>query len=177
MNRSVKSTTAPCQAVRAVCGPRPIACQLRTLVRSPPCFDRRQDATWRLCSALESDFPSSREESAEDRRSTGRRQGGLEERVIDLSRVATTVKGGRHVSFRAVMVVGDGKGNVGVGNASAKEIPLACKRATDKAKQNMIHVELNENFTFPHIQEAKFCGARVILRPAGGGTGDPWIPH
>eukprot|EP00210_Caulerpa_lentillifera_P000322 g315.t1 len=96
----------------------------------------------------------------------------FDEKIVDLRRVCKTVKGGRNVSFRVVMVIGDGKGTVGVGNASAKQIGVACRKATLQAKRSLITVPLSpEDGSFPHFYEAKFSSAKVMLRPAREGTG------
>lgn len=126
--------------------------------------------SWRLWAAVEVETESE-EGFGLGKPQTGREQ-AFEERVVELKRVATTVKGGRQISFRAVMVVGDGAGTVGVGNASAKEIPKACRKAAKKAKRDVITVPLSRySLSFPHRQEAKFSAAKVMLRPAAEGTG------
>ena len=114
-----------------------------------------------------------RQEPFGERRPRRGRDGkDYDERVVELRRVAATVKGGRTISFRAVMVVGDRNGTVGVGNASAKEIPVACRKAALDATRNLIKVHLDpKSRSFPHLQKAKFGGALVLLRPAGDGTG------
>ena len=101
-----------------------------------------------------------------------RRIDGFEQRVVELRRVASTAKGGRKIRFRAVMVVGDGQGTVGIGNATAKEIPNACQKAVARAKKQLITFDLNkQTFSFPHRQEAKLCSSKVVLVPAVDGTG------
>eukprot|EP00803_Ostreobium_quekettii_P005786 evm.model.scf_971.3 EVM.evm.TU.scf_971.3 scf_971:39667-42151(+) len=96
----------------------------------------------------------------------------LEERVVQVSRVSKTVKGGRNISFRAVAVVGNENGRVGVGNKSAKEIAVAVQKAVQEARKNMIDVPLSpKTRTFPHRVELSFGAARVMLRPASEGTG------
>ena len=98
--------------------------------------------------------------------------GGFEERVVELRRVSSTKKGGRKMRFRAVMVVGNGLGTVGIGNATANEIPAACQKAVLRAKKELITFDLNkESFSFPHRQEAKICASKVVLVPAADGTG------
>lgn len=97
---------------------------------------------------------------------------GLEERVVHVTRVSKTVKGGRNISFRATVVVGDRDGKVGVGNSSAKEIATAVMRATINAKKSIIKVPLHpQSRSFPHRAEEDFGAARVMLRPASDGTG------
>lgn len=111
-------------------------------------------------------------------RKGGRRDGGdsrkdgLEERVVHVTRVSKTVKGGRNISFRATVVVGNRDGQVGVGNSSAKEIGTAVMRATTAAKKAIIDVPLDpKTKSFPHRAEVSFGAARVMLRPAADGTG------
>lgn len=144
----------------------------RLIERSTPVLGRRpQTPRWPLFAA--SDVETSKEsEGFPGRKKPKSDQPEMEERVVELRRVSTTVKGGRQISFRAVVVVGDGRGKVGVGNASAKEIPAACRRAALKAKANSITVPLMRySLTFPQRQEARFGAAKVMLRPAAYGTG------
>lgn len=95
---------------------------------------------------------------------------GMEERVVKISRVAKVVKGGRHLSFNAVVVVGDGAGNVGVGLGKADAVPDAVKKGVYYARRNMIKVPLDGS-TIPHEITATFSGAEVMLMPAVPGTG------
>ena len=94
----------------------------------------------------------------------------LKEKMVDLRRVAKTVKGGRRMSFSAVMVVGDGQGNVGAGLGKAAEIPEAVRKGTEDAKKNMIAVPLNGT-TIPHEVMGEFGAGKVLLKPASEGTG------
>lgn len=94
----------------------------------------------------------------------------LEEKVVAINRVAKVAKGGRTFRFSAVVVVGDKKGRVGVGNGKASEVPDAIKKAIEEAKKNLIKVPIIET-TVPHEFIGKFGSARVILKPAGVGTG------
>jgi len=94
----------------------------------------------------------------------------LDERVVDIARVATVVKGGRRFSFRVVMVVGDNHGSVGAGIGKAKSVPDAIRKATEKARKNMHKVGLYRT-TIPHEVLGKEAGARVLLKPASEGTG------
>lgn len=94
----------------------------------------------------------------------------LDERVIDIDRVARVVKGGRRFRFRALVVVGDHKGKVGIGLAKGGDVSNAISKATDNAKKNMINIVLHKN-TIPHDTEAKVSGAHVLIKPASPGTG------
>ena len=93
------------------------------------------------------------------------------EKLVHINRVAATVKGGRRFSFAALMVVGDGKGRVGVGSGKAREVPEAIRKATDQAKRGMIRVPLREGRTLHHDTNGHFGAGKVVLRAAPAGTG------
>ncbi len=95
---------------------------------------------------------------------------GLVEKLIEVKRVAKTVKGGRIMSFTALTVVGDGNGKVGFGRGKAREVPAAIQKALDSARRNMIQVELNGK-TVQHPITAKHGGSKVYMQPASEGTG------
>ncbi|PIR24877.1 MAG: 30S ribosomal protein S5 [Deltaproteobacteria bacterium CG_4_10_14_0_2_um_filter_43_8] len=92
------------------------------------------------------------------------------ERIVHISRVCKVVKGGKRFSFSALVVVGDGKGKVGTGLGKAREVPAAIKKATDRARQKMIQVPI-QNQTIPHEILGKYGAGKVMLKPASLGTG------
>lgn len=98
-------------------------------------------------------------------------QDNIEERVINIDRIARVVKGGRRFRFRALVVAGDRKGRVGMGIAKGADVTTAVTKATQRAKKNMIEVELQNHGTIAHEVYAKYSGGRVMLKPAGPGTG------
>ncbi len=94
----------------------------------------------------------------------------LQEKLVEVNRVAKTVKGGRTMRFSALMVVGDGNGHVGCGIGKATEIPDAIRKGIEDAKKNLITVPLNET-TITHEIIGEFGAGRVLLKPAKEGTG------
>jgi len=95
---------------------------------------------------------------------------GLVERVVKIRRVSKVVKGGRNLTFNAMVVVGDGNGNVGSALGSASAVPDAVRKGTTYARKAMKKVDLNGP-TIPHEVTFKFSGAKVLLKPAAPGTG------
>jgi len=94
----------------------------------------------------------------------------LIEKVVHINRVAKVVKGGRRFSFSAIVVVGDGNGTVGCGLGKANQVPEAIRKGIEKAKRNMSRVSLHES-SIPYQVIGKWGAGRVLLKPAGPGTG------
>ena len=92
------------------------------------------------------------------------------DKVVKIKRCAAVVKGGRRFSFAAMVVVGDGKGKVGWGYGKANEVPPSVEKAQKQASREMIDVPLVEG-TIPHMVKGRFSAAKVIMLPAGPGTG------
>jgi small subunit ribosomal protein S5 len=97
-------------------------------------------------------------------------EGDLQEKLVQINRVAKVVKGGRIFGFTALAVVGDGKGNVGFGRGKAREVPIAIQKAMESARRNMIEVDLNEG-TIQYAVKANHGASKIYMQPASEGTG------
>jgi len=95
---------------------------------------------------------------------------GLQEKLVQVNRVAKTVKGGRIFGFTALTVVGDGKGKVGFGRGKAREVPQAIQKAMEAARRNMINVELTGD-TLHYAMKGRHGASKVYMQPASPGTG------
>lgn len=95
---------------------------------------------------------------------------GIIEKLVSVNRNAKVVKGGRIFSFAAMVVVGDGKGKIGVGRGKAREVPAAIQKALESARKNMVRIELNEGTLF-HPIISRHGASKVIMQPASQGSG------
>ncbi|WP_207061683.1 30S ribosomal protein S5 [Motiliproteus sp. SC1-56] len=98
------------------------------------------------------------------------KDGDLQEKLVQVNRVAKVVKGGRIFGFTALTVVGDGNGKVGFGRGKAREVPVAIQKAMEQARRNMIKVDLNGH-TIQYPIKARHGGSKVYMQPASEGTG------
>jgi len=98
------------------------------------------------------------------------KDGDLQEKLVQVNRVAKVVKGGRIFGFTALTVVGDGNGKVGFGRGKAREVPVAIQKAMEQARRNMIKVELNAG-TIQYPIKARHGASKIYMQPASEGTG------
>ena len=105
-----------------------------------------------------------------DQRDTSAGEEGLQEKLVEVNRVAKTVKGGRIFGFTALTVVGDGNGKVGFGRGKAREVPQAIQKAMEAARRNMIQVDL-KGTTIQYPTKANHGASKVYMQPASDGTG------
>ncbi len=98
------------------------------------------------------------------------KQDGLQEKLVQVNRVAKVVKGGRIFGFTALVVVGDGAGRVGFGRGKAREVPIAIQKALESGKRNMIYVDLKDG-TLQHPVLSNHGASRIFMKPASEGTG------
>ena len=106
----------------------------------------------------------------EPRRNRDEERDDLDERVVDIKRVAKVIKGGRRFAFRTVVIIGDNKGRVGIGVGKARGVPDSIRKGSEKARGNMERVSLSGT-TIPHPVVGRYGGAKVLLKPASPGTG------
>ena len=106
-----------------------------------------------------------------ERQGREREDSDLIEKLVGINRVAKVVKGGRRFSFAALVIVGDGKGRVGLGAGKAREVPEAIRKATERAKRAMVRIPLREGRTIHHYGYGAFGAGKVIVRTATAGTG------
>ncbi len=102
---------------------------------------------------------------------SSREESDLVEKLVGINRVAKVVKGGRRFGFAALVIVGDGRGRVGMGHGKAREVPEAIRKATEAAKRGMIRVPLREGRTLHHDVMGRYGAGLVVMRAAEQGTG------
>ncbi|MBO4580083.1 MAG: 30S ribosomal protein S5 [Clostridiales bacterium] len=101
---------------------------------------------------------------------TRERDSEFEERVIHIARVSKTVKGGKNMRFAALVVVGDKNGRVGMGIGKSAEVPEAIRKGVEEAKKNIVSIN-RKSGTIPHATLGEFGAAKIVMKPAAGGTG------
>lgn len=126
-----------------------------------------------------SEAPRAHSERKFEKREGGRRRNNraqrepkeYEERVVKISRISKTVKGGRRMRFSALVVIGNGKGKYGFGTGKSTEVPDAIKKSLDDARAHTKTLPIVKNGTIPHVVEGTFGATKVFLKPANAGTG------
>src|SRR5690554_159454 len=116
------------------------------------------------------DWNSKGKDMAYTKKDEGANNEGLQEKLVQVNRVAKTVKGGRIFAFTALTVVGDGNGKVGFGRGKAREVPVAIQKAMEAARRNMITVDLNGD-TLQYATKGRHGASKVFMQPASQGTG------
>jgi small subunit ribosomal protein S5 len=112
----------------------------------------------------------SRSYSRPGQEQTGNQESGFDERVVYVNRVARVVRGGRRFRFQALVIVGDHKGQVGVGVSKGSDVASAVSKATDVAKKRLVKIALHRG-TLTHEVEGRVGGSHILILPAGPGTG------
>lgn len=116
----------------------------------------------------------------QDRRKPGRGRRGpntkrekpeFDQKIIDVARVTRVTEGGKQMSFRATVAIGDRKGRVGIGTGKGLDVSQAINKGVDRAKKDLVHVPMDSLGTIPHDVTQKFGAAKIMVRPAGQGTG------
>ena len=126
---------------------------------------------------VEKEAPKARSDKKRDGKKSARPQRAArepkeyDERVVRISRISKTVKGGRRMRFAALVVIGNGKGKYGFGTGKSTEVPEAIKKSLDDAKAHLKSLPIVKNGTIPHVVEGEFGATKVFLKPANAGTG------
>jgi len=120
---------------------------------------------------MNSDSKDSNNIKKNPKRISKNREKEMQERLIQISRVSKVTKGGKKLSFRAIVVIGDEKGKVGVGVAKADDVINAFKKAKTDGKKNLINVPLTKALSIPHNVSGRFGACKIIMRPSIEGSG------
>ena len=120
---------------------------------------------------MSSDFKEVNKIKKNPRRNNRSREKQLVERLVQISRVSKVTKGGKKLSFRAIVVIGDENGNVGVGVAKADDVINAFKKAKADGKKNLIQIPITKSLSIPHNTSGRFGACKIIMRPSIEGSG------